>query len=328
MKREAVHIESSPSKRQVSDLVNTNVNTPFCNLNVNAPFKRHEPVNEEELEVDVFDDGDGDSDTESVEVHAINKEKAYLINNPFLNEWPGPKTKVRDLAPKIDEIANVLSWNVIINDGTKEIMKLLVDLKNIIAGQLQNMPKDYITRLIMDSKHFSLVGMKYNRIVGGITFRLCNEGEDHKFVEIVFCAVESNQQIQGYGSRLMNQLKMWAKKEGYFHLLTYADDNAIGYFRRQGFSSDITWDRKYWDIGFLKLYDSATLMHCPIDQEVDYCEISEQVRRQRVALIKKMREISNQHLIHRGVQKNEDGMVKVEFPILETTISPSVSGFG
>lgn len=37
-----------------------------------------------------------------------------------------------------------------------------------------------------------------------------------------------------------------------------------------GFSSEIEWDRSKWDIGFLKLYDSATLMHCSIDPEVSY----------------------------------------------------------
>jgi hypothetical protein len=38
------------------------------------------------------------------------------------------------LAPKIDELAEVLTWNVICNNGKREVMKLLIDLKNIIAG--------------------------------------------------------------------------------------------------------------------------------------------------------------------------------------------------
>jgi hypothetical protein len=32
----------------------------------------------------------------------------------------------------------------------------------------------------------------------------------------------------------MNHLKDWAQKQQIFHLLTFADDQAIGYFERQG----------------------------------------------------------------------------------------------
>lgn len=35
-----------------------------------------------------------------------------------------------------------------------------------------------------------------------------------------------------------------------------------------GFSADIEMDVKDWDIGFLKYYDSATLMHCLVDSRI------------------------------------------------------------
>eukprot|EP01126_Amoeba_proteus_P006783 TRINITY_DN12386_c0_g1_i21.p1 TRINITY_DN12386_c0_g1~~TRINITY_DN12386_c0_g1_i21.p1 ORF type:complete len:210 (-),score=33.90 TRINITY_DN12386_c0_g1_i21:527-1063(-) len=87
----------------------------------------------------------------------------------------------------------------------------------------------------------------------------------------------------------MNHLKAWCQKNSFYHLLTYADDTAIGYFQRQGkqlssylslllsfdgiifllgFSMEIKMDRKEWDIGFLKYYDSATLMHAPVDLDL------------------------------------------------------------
>ena len=40
-------------------------------------------------------------------------------------------------------------------------------------------------------------------------------------------------QVKGYGTRLMNHLKEQAKVEGILYFLTYADNYAIGYFRKQ-----------------------------------------------------------------------------------------------
>lgn len=48
------------------------------------------------------------------------------------------------------------------------------------------------------------------------------------FTEIVFCAVTSNEQVKGYGTHLMNQLKDYHIKHGVLHFLTYADEFAIG----------------------------------------------------------------------------------------------------
>ena len=55
------------------------------------------------------------------------------------------------------------------------------------------------------------------------------------FAEIAFCAVSETHQVQGYGTRMMNQLKEQAKR-GDRVLSTYADNHAIGYFRKQASS--------------------------------------------------------------------------------------------
>lgn len=59
------------------------------------------------------------------------------------------------------------------------------------------------------------------------------------FTEIVFCAVTSSKQVKGYGTHMMNHLKDYSTQRGIKHFLTYADEFAIGYFRKQGFSDDI-----------------------------------------------------------------------------------------
>jgi N-acetylglutamate synthase-like GNAT family acetyltransferase len=39
--------------------------------------------------------------------------------------------------------------------------------------------------------------------------------------------------VQGYGTHLMNHMKDVARKENIFHLITYADNYAIEYFKKQ-----------------------------------------------------------------------------------------------
>jgi GNAT superfamily N-acetyltransferase len=52
--------------------------------------------------------------------------------------------------------------------------------------------------------------------------------------EIAFCAVAANQQVRGFGTRLMNHAKAMARdRDGLTHFLTYADNNAVGYFSKQ-----------------------------------------------------------------------------------------------
>ena len=125
-----------------------------------------------------------------------------------------------------------------------------MDLKNIYAKQLPNMPKDYIVRLVFDRGHKSLIAVKARLlvalscrvapadaaaqsgvIVGGITYRLFGR---QQLAEIAFCAVSAVEQVKGYGTRLMDKLKGYVtKEEGCTHLITFADNNAVGYFQKQ-----------------------------------------------------------------------------------------------
>ena len=66
----------------------------------------------------------------------------------------------RDKNVKSQEDKGLLDFRVIKNDGDIKNMKLLTDLKNIIAKQLPKMPKEYIVRLVFDRKHESMVILK------------------------------------------------------------------------------------------------------------------------------------------------------------------------
>ena len=128
---------------------------------------------------------------------------------------------------------------IVRNDNKRDSLIRLIGLKSLFAKQLPKMPKEYIARLVFDRRHTSLALLdprrKYtdDEIIGGICYRAYPE---MRFAEIAFCAVSASQQVKGYGTKLMNLLKMHAVKEGIEYMITYADNYAIGYFKKQGFT--------------------------------------------------------------------------------------------
>jgi len=75
----------------------------------------------------------------------------------------------------------------------------------------------------------------------------------------------------------MNKLKDHALKEGLDYFLTYADNNAIEYFRKQGFTKSPTLPEHRWK-GFIKDYNGSTMMQCNINKNIDYANISNVIK--------------------------------------------------
>ena len=177
-------------------------------------------------------------------------------------------------------------------------LEWLLALKNIFARQLPNMPKEYIVRLVFDKHHRSMVALKQNKVFGGCTFR-CFENQE--FGEIVFLAIAAQEQVRGYGTRLMNHLKEYAKThEKLTHFLTYADNNAIGYFTKQGFTKEIFLEREKWG-GYIKDYDGGTLMECALNYQLSYTQFSKIIKQQRDFLDAQVRKISKSHIVYPGM---------------------------
>ena len=72
-------------------------------------------------------------------------------------------------------------------------------------------------------------------------------------------AISLATQVKGYGTHLMNHLKDYHIRNGVYHFLTFADEFAIGYFKKQGFSKDIKLTKAIYQ-GYIKDYEGATLM--------------------------------------------------------------------
>lgn len=215
----------------------------------------------------------------------------------------------REESLKKEEDAGRLWFMCHFNDGVDQHMIWLIGLKNIFARQLPNMPKEYVVRLVMDRSHKSMMIIKNNYVVGGITYR---PYLSQRFGEIAFCAITADEQVKGYGTRLMNYLKQYARDEdGLTHFLTYADNNAVGYFTKQGFTKEIEMEKERWH-GYIKDYDGGTLMECRIDPKLPYIDLPAMIRRQRQAIDEKIRELSNCHLVYQGfdLPKKEAGVLK------------------
>lgn len=213
----------------------------------------------------------------------------------------------REEGLKREEDSGRLKFLCYSNDDVDEHMIWLIGLKNIFARQLPNMPKEYIVRLVMDRTHKSMMVIRNNIVVGGITYR---PYASQRFGEIAFCAITADEQVKGYGTRLMNYLKQHARDaDGLTHFLTYADNNAVGYFVKQGFTKEITLDKERWQ-GYIKDYDGGILMECKIDPKLPYVDLATMIRRQRQAIDEKIRELSNCHIVYSGIdfQKKEAGI--------------------
>lgn len=138
------------------------------------------------------------------------------------------------------------------------------------------MQKEYIVKLVFDKSHECVVILQNSsKVIGGICFR---EFKQEMFAEISFLAITSNMQIKGFGSRLMNKLKgkktadleeMQKRKIQY--LVTYADSQAIGYFRKQGFTKKISMSAER--LKGCKRYEGGTMMECHINPVIDYSQL-------------------------------------------------------
>eukprot|EP01102_Stenamoeba_stenopodia_P021193 TRINITY_DN846_c0_g1_i4.p1 TRINITY_DN846_c0_g1~~TRINITY_DN846_c0_g1_i4.p1 ORF type:complete len:821 (-),score=182.47 TRINITY_DN846_c0_g1_i4:4-2397(-) len=200
----------------------------------------------------------------------------------------------RDALAKKEEKEGLIEFRVIKNDNSVQHLIWLLSLKNIFSKQLPKMPKEYICRLVFDINHRSLCIIKHNNVVGGICFRpFPTQG----FIEIAFCAITSSEQVKGYGTHLMNHLKEHLKTEQIYYFLTYADNFAIGYFKKQGFTKTISLPREKWG-GYIKDYDGGTLMECKIHPRVNYLKVPEIIKSQRELILQQIKEISKSHVVH------------------------------
>lgn len=94
---------------------------------------------------------------------------------------------------------------------------------------------------------------------------------------------------------MMNYLKDFHIQHGVYHFLTYADEFATGYFRKQGFSTQINLAKTSYH-GYIKEYEGATLMGCELNPRIQYIEFSHTLKKQKEVFKKKTFVIFSLHL--------------------------------
>ncbi|KAG6880207.1 hypothetical protein C0992_003871 [Termitomyces sp. T32_za158] len=192
------------------------------------------------------------------------------------------------------------------NDSQPRSFIILAGLKTLFQKQLPNMPREYIARLVFDSNSRGLAIIKRGyKVVGGICFR---PFPHRGFAEIVFFATASADQEKGYGGMLMDHFKAHIKSAypGMLHFLTYADNYAVGYFEKQGFSKDITLDRSVW-AAYIKDYEGGTIMQCTMLNKVDYLDKPNILAQQQEAVMTKIRQMSKSHIVYPGLPRFQPG---------------------
>ena len=223
-------------------------------------------------------------------------------------------------AAAVEERQGAIEFRVVNNDNSKESNIILTGLKCIFQKQLPKMPKDYIARLVYDKTHLSIAIIKQPlEVVGGITYRPFNA---RKFAEIVFCAISSDQQVKGYGAHLMAHLKDFVKATSpIMYFLTYADNYAIGYFKKQGFTKEITLEKSIW-MGYIKDYEGGTIMQCSMIPKIRYLEAPRMLQKQKEAVMAKIRAVSKSHIVHPPPAAWKNGIVEID-PMMITAIKES-----
>ena len=64
------------------------------------------------------------------------------------------------------------------------------------------------------------------------------------------------------------------------YFLTYADNYAIGYFKKQGFTKEITLEKSRW-MGYIKDYEGGTIMQCSMVPKIRYLESGRMLLKQK-----------------------------------------------
>jgi histone acetyltransferase len=172
------------------------------------------------------------------------------------------------------------------------------------------MPPDYVTRIVFDTRHFTLLGLLNQEPVAALVFRPfpAQPKQPEALVELVFCIVTTPQQGMGLGGRLMAHFKArlqhWpglgdGRRDQPVLVLVYADLGALGYFQRQGFRPmEEGPARALWDVGVVKHYEGAQLMFATVEPRIDYLHWARLVFRQREALQAKLQTLTHMHEVH------------------------------
>uniref|UniRef100_A0AC35U263 Histone acetyltransferase n=1 Tax=Rhabditophanes sp. KR3021 TaxID=114890 RepID=A0AC35U263_9BILA len=197
--------------------------------------------------------------------------------------------------------------------------------EKIVNSTLPKMGKEYVEKVVWDFRHTTLVLSQFEgeqgirKVIAGICFR---EFKKRGFAEIVFCAVDHGHQAKGYGTLVMTLMKTYMNIAGIRFMLTYADNDAEGYFKKHGFQETIPLDEGVYK-NYIKQYDGAKLMGIELYPCLDYSILNEII--QFLALVADIRAVKMQpsrekhSKVHAGIEhifKENERMNAAKVPFI------------
>jgi len=148
----------------------------------------------------------------------------------------------------------------------------------------------------LDNNHFPAIANTDNRTNSNIGGKFKSNPED-----CVTPRMDSD-----YGS-LYENLRL---PNNCIYFLTYADNSAIGFFKKQGFSLH---PRSTGWMGYIKDYEGGTLMECKIHRDINYLKKNEILKKIRDSVFSEMEKINDFHVVHNCDEKDNFRNVLSEF---------------
>lgn len=100
----------------------------------------------------------------------------------------------------------------------------------------------------------------------------------------------------------MNLVKMEGARTGIEYFITYADNYAIGYFKKQGFSKSVAMPKgRYQEL--IKDYDGGTMMECYVHPSINFTRIPEMLAAQRKFILSRIRLKANSTRVYEPLPK-------------------------
>lgn len=91
-------------------------------------------------------------------------------------------------------------------------------------------------------------------------------------------------------------------KNFYIYFLTYADNSAVGFFKKQGFS--LTIRSRNW-IGYIKDYEGGTLMESKIFGDINYLKKHKIMEEARSSIFEEMKKFNDFHILYKKEDRSQ-----------------------
>ncbi|KAA8565511.1 hypothetical protein EYC84_009369 [Monilinia fructicola] len=221
-------------------------------------------------------------------------------------------------------MAEQIEFRVVKNDGSESSLITLARFQKLVQAALPRMDHDSIRQTVFDPNNTSFVmvqkagdPVQTEEVIAGVAYRVW---EARRFVELVYLVVNKNKHKTGLGSRLMNHFKDEVKSsmaENVMEILTYADNFAVGFFKKQGFTKDITLEKRVWG-GIINDYVESILMQCTLLPRIRYANAAAMLRLQKEASMARIATLatsSRNDIVHAPPAQWQQGVIAPIDPV-------------